>query len=211
MTVLAASLAGCSAGTAPEAGSAPPIPAAPDASAAPSAIVTGSSDSVSVRPGSPAAQYRYRIKQVEPASDKFQFQDRDLSFYMRPTPAAVHFQVENRQDRPVLIDWDRSTFVDPYGRTAKIAHATTRWADRYGSQAQTTIPGLQRYSDYCFSGDFLVEPGGSDDQLHRPLLPEDASAPQFNEAVFGMDLVFIVEGQPRTYTFRFKVASILPR
>ena len=209
---LAWSLAGCSASAPPpESAGAPPVPAAPDASAAPSAYVEGSSDSVSVRPGSPGAQYRYRIKQVDPASDKNQFQDRDLSFYTRPTPTAVHFQVENRQDRPVQIDWDRSTFIDPYGRTTKIAHATTRWADRYGSQASTTISGLQRYSDYVFSNEFLMDPGSSDQQLHRPLLPEDATAPQFNDATFGMDLVFLVEGQPRTYSFRFKVASVLPR
>jgi len=207
----AAALAGCSAGTAPEAGAPPALPAAPDASSAPNAIVEGSSDSVAVLPGSPGAQYRYRFRQIEPSSDKFQFQDRDLSFYMRPTPAAVHFQVENRQDRPVQIDWNRSSFIDPYGRTTKISHATTRWSDRYGSQANTMIPGLQRYSDYVFSSEFLVDPAGTDRQLHRPLLPEDASAPQFNDAVFGMELVFIVEDQPRSYSFRFKVASILPR
>jgi hypothetical protein len=29
--------------------------------------------------------------------------------------------------------------------------------------------------------------------------------------VFGVDLVFIVEGQPRTYVIRFQVDSVIPR
>jgi hypothetical protein len=111
----------------------------------------------------------------------------------------------------VIIDWNKSTFIDPYGRTAKIAHATTRWADRYGTQAQTTLAACSASPTTASQATSSWNRAAAPDQLHRPILPEDASAPQFNDAVFGMDLVFLVEDQPRTYSFRFKVASILPR
>jgi hypothetical protein len=203
-------LAGCSAGPPPE-GAPPPPKGVPNAAAAPSAIVSGASDSVQALPGSPGALYRYRFKQTDPSSDRFIFQDRELSFYMRPTPAAIHMQVENRQDRPASIDWDRSVFVFSFGRTGRIAHATTTWKERFSPMAPTMIPGLARYSDYVFPSDYLVDPAGKDEQLHRMMLPEDESAPSYNQAVFGMDLVFIIEGQPRTYSFRYTVASVLPR
>lgn len=213
LSSLALAAAGCSAGAPPpESIEAPPRQITPESSTrAPEPIVSGSADSVSVRPGSRYALYRYRFKQVDPASDRFQFQDRELSFYFRPTPAAIHFQVENRQDRPVTIDWDRSTFSDPYDRVGAVAHATTTYRERYSTKAPTMIPGLQRYSDYVFPVEYLVDPAGTDEQLHRMLFPEDTSAPQFNERVFGVTLVFLIEGQPRSYPFRFKVASILPR
>lgn len=205
-------LGGCTAGApSPEPPPATPQTSPESSTDAPEPIVIGSSDSVSVRPGSPGALYRYRFRQVDPASDRFQFQDRELSFYMRPTPAAIHMQVENRQDRPVTIDWDRSVFIDPYERVGPIAHATTTYRERYSPKAPTMIPGLSRYSDYVFPVEYLVDPAGSDEQLHRMLFPEDTSAPQFNDRYFGMNLVFIIEGQPRTYPFRFRVASILPR
>jgi hypothetical protein len=155
--------------------------------------------------------YRYRFRQIEPSSDRFQFRDRELTFYFRPTPGAVHFQVENLQDRPVWIDWDRSTFHPPVGGAGKVANANSRWESRFRSSGPTQIPGLQRYSDYVFPLDYLVDPAGSSEQLHLPLLPEDQSAPQFSDAEFGVDLVFMVEDRPRTYTFRFKVASVLAR
>lgn len=213
LLALAALLGGCSAGAPPpESVELAPRETSPSAATdAPERLVSGSSDSVSLRPGTPGALYRYRFRQIDPASERFQFQDRELSFYMRPTPAAVHFQVENRQDRPVTIDWDRSTFVDPFEREGPIAHATTTWRERHSSTAPTMIPGLQRYSDYVFPIEYLVDPGGSDEQLHRVLFPEDTGAPQYNDRIFGMNLVFMIEGQPRTYPFRFKVASILPR
>lgn len=210
--------AGCGSSPAPE--SAPPpqqsqdgaaaLPPPPDPTSIP-AFVIGAADSVSPRPGSPEALYRYRFRQSDPPSDKFQFQDRDLSFYCRPTPAAIHIQVENRQGQPVWIDWERSQFRDPFGRTGRVAHATTTWAERYRTQSSTQIPALQRYSDYVFPMDYLVDPADATDQLHRPLWPEDASAPSYTDRVCGMDLVFLVEGQPRTYSFSFRAASVIPR
>ena len=208
----AALLWGCSA-------SAPPVEQPPPPHSRPprgegeyrSAIVSGAADSVSPRPGSPGAVFRYRFRQVDPASDRFTFQDRELSFYFRPTPAALFFQVENRQGRPTWIDWERSGISDPLGNGGKIAHATTRWSDRFRAQNPTQIPGLQRYSDYLFPIEYLVDPGDSDEQLHRALLPEDSSAPQFENREFAVSLSFLIENQPRVYNFRFKVASVVPR
>jgi hypothetical protein len=210
--VVAAFLSGCA--------SSPPGGAAPDSApgvadpVATSAVdiqtlVSGASDSSSSAAGSATALYRYRFTQVMPGSERFTFQDRDLSFYFRPSPNVLSFQVENRQNRPVWIEWDRSVFFDPREGTGQVAHTTTRWADRFNVQAPTQITGLQRYSDYVLPMDYLVDPAGSDQQLHRPLLPEDSTAPQFSDKEFGVDLVFRIEDQPRIYSFRFKVASVI--
>jgi len=208
----AALLAGCSSGPSPQPQE-PPSGTVPPANPTTgfTRIVSGAGDSVGAQPGSPNALYRYRFRQTDPASDRFTFQDRDLSFYFKPTPDALHFQVENRQNRPVWIDWERSTFLDPFGKTGKIAHASTQWRDRFGVQAPTQIVGLQVYGDYLLPLDYLVDPAGSDQQLHRPLFPEDSGAAQYDDRTFGVDLVFRVEGSPRTYPFRFKVSAVLPR
>ena len=206
----AAFLSGCA--SSPPGGAQPGAaePVAPSAADA-QALVSGADDSTASAPGSATALYRYRFTQVLPGSERFTFQDRDLSFYFRPSPNALYLQVENRQDRPVWIEWDRSVFHDPREGTGQIAHATTHWADRFNVQAPTQIAGLQRYSDYVLPMDYLVDPAGSDQQLHRPLLPEDTTAPQFSDKEFGVDLVFRIEDQPRTYSFRFKVASVIPK
>ncbi|HEY3216422.1 MAG TPA: hypothetical protein VGK93_08010 [Candidatus Eisenbacteria bacterium] len=159
----------------------------------------------------PGAPYVYRFRQTEPSSDRFTYQDRDLSFHFRPAPDALYFQVENRQNRPVSIDWERSTFYDPNDRSGKVAHSTTRWKDRFQAMASTQIAGLQRYGDYVMPLLSLLDSPDSDQQLHRPLLPEDSTAPQYTDRTFGVDLVLLVEDRPRTYSFRFKVASVIPR
>lgn len=174
-------------------------------------VRSGAGDSVAALPGSPDALYRFRFTQVLPASDRFTFQDRDLSFYFKPTPDALHFQVENRQSRPVVIDWERSVFLDPDGGTGKVAHATSTWRSRFDTQGRTQISGLQRYSDYVFPMSYLVDPGGRDEQLHRPLFPEDSRAPQYADREFGVQLAFLIEDRPRSYEFHFRVASVIPR
>ena len=187
-----------------------PPPPAPDQGL--SRVVVGASDSVGAIPGSPDALFRYRFRQIDPPSDRFTFQDRELSFYFKPTPDALHFQVENRQDRPVWIVWERSTFLDPNGVSGKIAHSSTRWDDRFKAQPDTQVPGLQRYTgDYLLPLDFLFDPAGSVEQPHRPLFPEDHRAPQYEDKIFGADLVFLVEERPRTYSFRFRVVSVITR
>jgi hypothetical protein len=206
-------LAGCSSG--PEPRSSSPPPAAPSPTGATGTtfprVVAGADDSVGSIPGSPDAPYIFRFRMVDPASDRFSFQDRDLNFYFKPAPDALHFQIENRQNRPVWIDWEQSTFLDRVGRTLKAAHSTTRWNDRFQSQPRTQIPGLQRYSDYVLPMDYLLDNAGSSVQLHKQVLPEDATAPNYADVVFGCDLVFIVEDKPRTYPFRFRVVSVIPR
>lgn len=206
LTALLLLSASCSSGPAPQ-----PEPPPPAPEPGLNRVVVGAIDSLAPVPGSPDAMYRYRFRQVDPASDRFTFQDRELSFYFRPTPDALHFQVENRQDRPVWIQWERSTFLDPQGGTGRVAHSSTQWQDRFKTQADTQIPGLQRYSDYVLPLDYLLDPAGTDQQIHRPFLPEDRTAPQYSDRLFGVDLAILVEGQSRTYTFRFRVASVIVR
>jgi len=206
-----ACLAGCGSTAPSPAAQAPPPQHTPDAP--PSNIVSSAGDSVGAIPGSANAQFVYRFKQTEPSgSNTFSFRDRDLSFSFRPSPNALYFGVENLQGRPVDIDWDRSVFVDPNGRTGKVGHQSTRWRDRYVAQAFTRVLPLQRYTDYVFAVDDLLDPGPDpDQQLRRALLPEDSSAPAYAGKTFGVDLVFIVQNQPRTYSFRYQVQSVMPR
>jgi len=208
--VLVLALAGCSGAPGPAVTPPPPAPEAPRTA---SNAVSSADDSVGAVPGSADAQFVYRFRQTEPASSgTFSFRDRDLSFSFRPSPNALYFGVENLQGRPVQIDWDRSTFYDADERTAKVGHSTTRWQDRFSTQAQTQVLPQQRYSDYVFSMDALLDPGAAaDTQLRRPLLPEDVTAPTYAGRTFGVDLAFVIEGQPRTYPFRFQVQSVIPR
>lgn len=210
VTVLALALAGC--GSAPEPGTSQPPPQ-DQAPIAASTAVSNAADSVGALPGSANAAFVYRFRQTEPAaSGTFSFRDRDLSFSFRPSPNALYFQVENLQGRPVQIDWDRSVFYDPNERSGKVGHSTTRWRDRYSVQAVSQVLPQQRYSDYVFALDDLLDPGAQPEtQLRRPLLPEDTSAPTYAGKSFGVDLAFLIEGQPRTYTFRFLIQSVIPR
>ena len=202
----------CTSGPTPEGPPPPSQVPQPNAETGYTRIISGAGDSTGALPGSADALYRYRFRQVEPASDRFTFRDRDLTFYFKPTPFALHFQVENLQDRPVWIDWDQSTFYAPLsGTRKKVAHATTRYRDRFGTQAPTQILGLQKYGDYVFPLDDLVDPVGSDEQLHLILFPEDATAVQYSDRIFGVDLMIRIEGRLKPYVFRFRVASVLPR
>ena len=155
--------------------------------------------------------YKFRMT-GPPGGSNFAYRDRDVSFAFRPSPNALYFSVENLQGRPVMIDWDKSTFYDATGRSTNVGHSTTRWNDRYSPDALTQVNPQQRYSDYVFARDDLLDPGGTPDtQLRRPLLPEDTSAPTYVDKTFGVDLVFVIEGQPRTYPVRFVVSAAIPK
>ena len=202
--------AGCGASTSPGLAP-PPRTTVPDRPA--STAVSNAADSVGAIPGSPDAMFVYKFRMTGPAGgSSFAYRDRDVSFAFRPSPNALYFSVENLQGRPVQIDWDRSTFYDANGRSDKVGHSTTRYRDRYSPDALTQVMPQQRYSDYVFARDDLLDPGGTPDtQLRRPLLPEDTGASTYAGKSFGVDLVFIVENQPRTYPVRFAVQAVIPK
>jgi len=210
IALVLALVAGCSSSPPPESAQAPPAPPSPIRTG-PAPVVAGASDSVGSLPGSPDALYRYRFRQIDPSSDRFTYQDRDLNFYFKPTPDAIHFQIENRQDRPVEIEWDRSTITDPWGKSERMAHGITRWPDRFDTQPSTTILGLQRYGDYVFPMSYLIDPAGSVEQLHRPIFPEDSGAPQYVDHDVTVSLSMRIDGQSRPYSFTFRAASVIPR
>lgn len=209
--LLLTALAGCSSSPPPESLAPPPAPAVDRASIGPAPVVVGASDSVGALPGSPGALYRYRFRQIDPGSDRFTYQDRDINFYFKPSPDAIFFNIENRQDRPIEIEWDRSQIVDAFGKSDKVAHASTKWTDRFATQPNTIIPGLQRYGDYVFPMNYLIDPAGSPDQLHRPVFAEDSSAPQYADRTVTVTLSMRIEGQSRPYSFTFRVESVIPR
>ena len=215
LLVLLTTLCGCAA-TPPASPPGPPASSAPaGAEGAVGSIVRGAPDSLSGLstsiPGSVDALYRFRFSQTMPGSDRFVFQDRELSFHFRPAPDALHFQVENRQNRPVWIDWSRSVFYPPTGGDDRVAHRDTRWTDRNRDPVDTQVPGLQTHSDYVLPLDLLVDPGARAEQLHLPLFYEDARALQYSGRDFGVDLVFRIEDRQVTYPFRFRVESVIPR
>jgi hypothetical protein len=213
LVAVSALAGGCSSSPPPQQAAAPAsanAPATGNADVSPEHLVVGGADSVGAIPGSERALYVYRFKQTDPASDRFTFQDRDLSFYFRPSPTALFFQVENRQDRPVTLEWDRCVFIDTFGSSKKVANSDTRWPQRFSTIPPTQIAGLQRYSNYVFPIDYLVD-SGTGDQLHRPLFPEDRTAPQFADREFGVNLYFRVNDRLTPYGFRFKVQSVIPR
>lgn len=211
LALFALALAGCAAGSGGSGdGPAPSELPKVDAETGYTNLVSGAADSAGWQMGSSTAKYKFRFRQIAPGSSNFTFRDRELSFYFRPSTDALHFQVENLIDRPVWIDWDRCTFYVPQGSSDRVAHATTRWTERNSALAPTQIPGLQRFGDYTFPMSYLVDPAGRDEQLHRPLFREDDSAIHYVDAEFGVDLVFTIDDRPRTYSFRFKVASVLP-
>lgn len=166
-------------------------------------------------PGSSSSMYMFRFRQTDPPSAQFNYRDRDLSFYFRPSPTTLYFRVENLQGRPVSIQWDDSRFLDINGRSGKVAHSTTRWSDRFSPLVMTQIQGQQQYGDYAIPMDYLVDPGtatgAANEQPHQPLIPEDSSAPTYSGRTFGVDLAFLVEDRPRVYSFRFQVQSVMPR
>jgi len=194
---------GCAAGEAPT----PASPPAAGPAIGPSEV-TGAPDSVAGTTVEGA--YRYKFRMIDPPSDRFNFRDRVFDFYFRPAPDALHFQIENRQGFPITIEWDRCQFYDFSGGYQPAIHDGITWENRFRTPAPTTIQGGQRYSDYVFPLDLMLDPGGTGGQLHKPLIPQDSSAPHYIDRPYGVDLVFRFDDKLNTYSFRFKLVSVLP-
>jgi len=159
LVVLAAATMGCGAGSAPavdEAPSAGGVSVAP-AGKLNTVVSGGAKDSVESIPGSESSPYVYRFRMTDPSGSGFSYQDRDLSFYFRPGPDALYFQVENRQNRVVWIDWERSVFYEPDAMPVADGVEPREFAVRL-TQAIAQIMQTRTADGYVFRVDLRLRP-----------------------------------------------------
>jgi len=123
----------------------------------------------------------------------------DISFVV--TKNQINYEILNKTDSGIKINWDDLSFVSPAGRASRIIHSGVRLIDRNNSQAPTTIPPESRISDVAIPSENIqyIKNGWQQGLLF------EGDYVFYNGKEFSVYFPIEIKGQKKEYLFKFKI------
>lgn len=123
----------------------------------------------------------------------------DISFVISKNQ--INYEIINKTDSGIKINWDDLSFVSPSGRASRIIHSGVRLIDRNSTQAPTTIPPGSRISDEVIPSENIQF---IDKDWQQGLLFEGDYA-IYNGKEFSVYFPMEIKGHKKEYLFKFKI------
>jgi hypothetical protein len=96
-------------------------------------------------------------------------QDESISISFRMARDAIGFELQNRTESPIKIDWDQVSFVETTGTAVRVLHSGVRLIAKDSPQASTVVPPGAKITDQITPISRIEYEGG---WSVLPLLPE---------------------------------------
>jgi len=171
---------------------------------------------VSTSSTSSIPSYVYAIVLDKPiSSEKLEFTDDFISikFYIELNGTTLGFELENKTEKSIRINWDEISMVSPDGRTLRIMHSGVRFIEKDKPQAPTVVPPKAKlkdvliptenvyYDEGIYMGKFGFVGAGWKTKKLISNIKEDMS--------FGLYMPLIIGNETKEYYFSFKIIKIL--
>lgn len=138
-----------------------------------------------------------------------QYSDDAISVQYKIVTDAVVFQLMNKTNNPIKVDWNQLSYIDSTGLAQKIIHTGVKYNNANEYQQATIIPPQARIEDQLVpTKNLWFEEGKYGGWRTNPLFPEGPSADKLIGQEFGLFFPLEVNGQVINYNFRFRIESI---
>ena len=135
----------------------------------------------------------------------FGFQDEEVLNNIKQIP----FLIKNKTNRPITIDWDSSTFINPSSESCRIIHAGVKLTDRNAAQPPTIVASNSKLSDILIPSDNIHWVDGTQNTAGHwaedPLLKPWSSS---DEIEFKILLSLKIEDEMKHYEISFVAKTI---
>jgi hypothetical protein len=137
-------------------------------------------------------------------SDTLSYQDAEISIQfsandLQFSGSQLQFSLENKTNTPVIIDWDKVSYVDLSKEAHRVIHSGVRLLDRDKPQAPTTVPPNARLKDVISPSDYV--------DTYIPFLPLHEPQRCVGQS-FSVFMPIEINGQKKDYVFAFKVERV---
>lgn len=152
-------------------------------------------------------EYRidYDFLMLKPLVNKnLQYSDStlDISFYIGTRD--ILFNIANKTQNPIKLNWDNFSFVDTESRAHRLIHSSVKLIDSEKQQTTTIIPPFASIQENVYSPDYIDRRGS--DWIYNPLFPDNSF---IKSSVVGKTFSFFmpieINGVVKNYNFVFKI------
>jgi hypothetical protein len=161
---------------------------------------------ISLEGGSYAVEYSFAL--IKPAeSQELKFEDQALSIGFLIVKPQITFQLVNKTDQPIKIDWIQVSYVDTSGSAHKVTHGGVRIIDRNSALPPTSIPPTAKVEDFIVPTDAISLQSGKWET--NDLLPQGPVAKALEGKTFSLFMPLEVNGAVKNYLFTFKITKVV--
>lgn len=151
--------------------------------------------------------------------NKYQYEDDFIKITWFVDSKRFNFNLENKSNHSIKINWDDISLVDVNGKACRVMHSGVKYNERNNSQPATTVPRGATLSDMLVPTEnviFVSSPliMGSAGWGEATLLPTvfAKSEVQQAQAFVGKKMTIlmpiIIENVPNEYTFTFNIDAV---
>lgn len=146
------------------------------------------------------------------------FEDGVVKVVFLPGESEINFELTNKTDNPIKIDWGSVSYVDPAGKAHRVIHTGVKLADRDAASPPTIIPPTARIEDLIVPTDNIYYTSGRYGGWSRhPLFPTilNIAESEKNSILKGLEgktftlfMPIEIEGKSHNYTFVFRIDQV---
>jgi len=135
------------------------------------------------------------------ATEALTYADDSVEIKFIITPKQIGFDIQNKTDSEIKIDWDEIFYRSPAGRSLRVIHRETQYADKDSLQVPTVIPPNEKISDFIIPSEliFHLTYGG---WTTAPLFDFNT---YYRDKTFGLYFPLVINGNKKEYSFEFKI------
>jgi len=134
------------------------------------------------------------------------YEDEIIDITFAVTREQIGFDLRNKSEQPVSIDWNSTSYVDVSGNSHRVMHAGVKYADRDKSQPPSIVPPTARLKDTIHPTDY-VDFSKNFGWSTNSLFPRAPEAAHFDGKAFSVFMPLQVEGKIKNYLFTFTIEA----
>lgn len=152
------------------------------------------------------------VKIDQDGLSKYQYEDDYIKIFWYVSAKQFNFDLTNKSDYTIRLNWDDMAYVDPDGNTRRVMHSGVKFIDRNNSQPSSVLPKNASLSDVLMPTDNIYY-SSSLGWIESPLFPKysDNETAQ-TSPVLGktVRIIFpiIIQDVINEYVFEFIIDSV---
>lgn len=154
---------------------------------------------------------QYFFSMIKPnASEDLHFEDNFVSIAFNISKKQIGFILRNKTDNPLIIDWNKISYVDVLNKSHKILHEGVKYIDKNNSLSPTTIPPTANIEDFVFPADNIYYTSGQYGGWREiDIFPQGPKAKYFTGKTFSVFMPMEINGTQKNYFFTFLIKDII--